>query len=96
MTSFLIDHNGYADLNMRLAQQVSVGQEIINNLNSSLRLIDEAVQGNAAGLWTERQVDWNRTYERIQTQLAMSAQTSRDVHQIFGEGDNRGARIMMG
>ncbi|WP_329791558.1 hypothetical protein V1227_06455 [Lentzea sp. DG1S-22] len=96
MTSFQIDHNGYADLNMRLAQQVSIGQEIITNLNNSLRRIDEAVQGNAASLWNERQLDWNRTYERIQMQLANSLQTSRDVHQIFGEGDSRGARIMMG
>ncbi|MGW5050418.1 WXG100 family type VII secretion target [Actinokineospora sp. NPDC004072] len=95
MTSFDIDHNGYLELNEQLLMHVRSVGDILENLNSALRNIPSAARGQATPVWLEAQQNWTRIYQEMQQKLNASTLSSSNVHEIFQNGDNAGARIML-
>jgi hypothetical protein len=94
MTAFDINHNGYLELNEQLLAHVSSVGTILDTLNTALKHIPNATQGQATPLWQEQQNSWNGIYMEMQNKLNLNTLSSINVHEIFKNGDNAGAQIM--
>jgi len=94
MTAFDINHNGYLEVNEQLLSHVRTVGTILENLNASLKGIGDATRGQATPLWIEQQNQWNGIYVEMQNKLNTQTLSSINVHDIFKEGDVRGAKIM--
>ncbi|WP_434444128.1 WXG100 family type VII secretion target [Lentzea sp. E54] len=95
MSQFDINNNGYLEVNEQLLRHVNNVGEIINEINGALAGISAATDSKATPIWLELQRNWNAAYEEMKTKLNVSTMSSINVHQIFTDGDNAGARIMM-
>jgi hypothetical protein len=96
MTAFDIDHNGYLELNEQLLMHVGSVGTILETLNTALKYIPAATEGQATPLWQEQQNSWNGIYLEMQSKLNLNTLSSINVHEIFQNGDNTGAQIMIG
>lgn len=90
---FAVNHAGYSEANMGLAQQVHNLDTIMEDLNNTLNHIAQASNGRATPLWQEQQSAWNRAYAEMKMQLNSHTQSSFNVAQTFQDGDNNGARL---
>ncbi|MFT7841742.1 hypothetical protein Q5530_36875 [Saccharothrix sp. BKS2] len=95
MTSFDINNNGLTELNEHLYRQVHTVGEILENLNAVMASVPTAVDNKATGVWLELQKEWNNAYTEMTQKLNRNTLASIDVHEIFNNGDNRSATIMM-
>ncbi|WP_447002027.1 WXG100 family type VII secretion target [Saccharothrix isguenensis] len=95
MTAFDIDNNGYLELNEQLLMHVKSVGEILDGLNTVLKGITTATDGKATPLWLDLQTQWSTAYQQMAEKLNINTLSSINVHEIFGNGDNRGARIML-
>lgn len=91
---FRVNHGGYSDANMGLANQVGRMDTIMTDLNSTLSRIGQASGGKATPLWADQQNAWNRSYGEMKSQLSTHTQSSMGVAETFQDGDNHGARAM--
>lgn len=96
MTDFDINHNGYLELNEQLYKHVGSVQQIIDELNTALRNLPEAISGEALMLYQEQQTAWNSHCDGMVSKLNANTLASINVHEIFKGGDNAGTRIMLG
>ncbi|OLR93344.1 hypothetical protein [Actinokineospora bangkokensis] len=94
MTSFDINNNGYLDVNEQLAMHVKTVGQILQDLNGVLKHTAEAIDSKATPLWLEQQTQWNQAYQDMMTQINLGTMSSINVHEIFQNGDNLGAKIM--
>lgn len=95
MDSFDINHDGLLELNEQLWKAVKELQQIVDDLNMSLRNLPEAVKGNAQDLWASDQQTWNTHMQDMNTKLNAETLRSFDVHEIFKEGDLTGTKIFI-
>jgi hypothetical protein len=95
MTSFDVNHNGYLEINEQLYKAVGNLGVIIEDLNSALRNIPAAAWGGAQPIWLEYQTKWNAAYQEMVNQINATTVSSINVHEIFKQGDNRGAQIFI-
>ena len=96
MTAFDINHNGYLDLNEQLYRSVGNLGTILEELNVALRNIPQATWGSAEPIWLEHQKLWDAQYQEMLKRINLTSISSINIHEIFKEGDNRGARIFLG
>ena len=96
MTAFDINHDGYLDLNEQLYRSVGNLGTILEDLNSALRNIPQATWGSAEPIWQENQRVWNTQYQEMLKRINLHSVSSINIHEIFKEGDNQGARIFLG
>ncbi|GAA1982264.1 hypothetical protein [Amycolatopsis minnesotensis] len=94
MSRFDVNHDGYMDVNESLRQCHVATGVILEELNAKLRNISEGFGGKAATVWAPLQADWTKIYQSMQSDFNDSVTRSFNVHEIFKEGDNMGARIM--
>lgn len=95
MTAFDINHDGYLDLNEQLYRHVGTLGTIISDLNSALKNIPDASQGQSTPLWLDYQTKWNAAYEDMTERINLTTTSSVNVHEIFKGGDYTGTRIML-
>ncbi|MBY8852424.1 hypothetical protein [Saccharothrix longispora] len=95
MTSFDINNNGLTELNEHLYRQVHTVGEILDNLNGVMTSVPLAVDNKATQIWLDLQKEWNNAYVEMTQKLNRNTLASMDVQQIFNNGDNRSATIMM-
>ncbi|MBB5152472.1 WXG100 family type VII secretion target [Saccharopolyspora phatthalungensis] len=93
MSDFFVRHSQYSDVNQVLAQAVGFMGSVLEELNTFLKGMGEATQGQAAPLWQEQQVQWNKTYTDMHHRLNTGHKASNEAQQIFQDGDRRGAAI---
>ena len=95
MTSFLINHGGADESAQVFGKAVNDLGTILGDLNQALSRMDQAAQGQASPLWADQQNAWNADYSAMQTNLRSGHKTLLNIHQMFHEGDNNGARLFM-
>lgn len=93
--SFLIDHGAADESAQVFGKAVQDLGTILGDLNGALRNMDQAVQGQASPLWADQQNAWNGDYSAMQTNLGTGHKTLLNIHQLFREGDQNGARLFM-
>ncbi|MGI8306474.1 WXG100 family type VII secretion target [Saccharopolyspora hattusasensis] len=93
MSDFLVNHTNYGDTNNQLAVAVKQMGKIIDDLESFLARTNDAVQGQAAPLWHEQQVQWRGNYAEMQQKLGRVVTASYEVANTFHDGDRRSASI---
>ncbi|GAA4613312.1 WXG100 family type VII secretion target [Saccharopolyspora hordei] len=93
MTAFNVNHAGYSDVNQQLVQAVQTLGTVLDDLNKSLKNIPEASWGEAQPIWLEHQNNWNRSYQAMTERINLTSVSSINIHEIFQNGDNTGARI---
>lgn len=94
MTQFDIRHGEFAAANDALLSAVKEMGNILDGLNEALKRSEQATHGQALPLWQNNQQQWNRAYQDMATQLSSGADASRMIHEVFTDGDNKGAAIM--
>jgi hypothetical protein len=95
MTAFDVNHDGYLDLNEQLYRAVGQLGTILEQLNAALKNIPEASWGQAAPIWLENQQRWNSSYQQMTERINLTSVSSINIHEIFKNGDNAGARIFI-
>lgn len=93
MSDFLVNHANYGDANSQLAAAVKQMGNIIDELEGFLARTNAAVQGQAAPLWQEQQVQWRGNYAEMQQKLGGVVTASNEVANTFHDGDRRSASI---
>lgn len=96
MTDFDINHNGYLELNEQLYKHVTTVRQIIDELNTTLRNLPEAISRDALTLYQQQQTAWNAHCSGMETKLNEHTLASINVHEIFKDGDACGTKIMLG
>ncbi|MGW5648625.1 WXG100 family type VII secretion target [Saccharopolyspora sp. NPDC003752] len=94
MTQFDIRHGEFAAANDALVAAVKEMGAILDNLNEALKRSEAATRGKALPLWQSNQQQWNQAYADMARQLSSGADASRLIHEVFTDGDNKGASIM--
>ncbi|MDA3649897.1 hypothetical protein LZ318_24865 [Saccharopolyspora indica] len=93
MTAFDVNHNGYLEVNEQLLQSVRTLGTILEQLNTGLKNIPEASWGQAQPIWLESQRQWDRSYQQMTERINLTSVSSINIHEIFRNGDQQGARI---
>jgi WXG100 family type VII secretion target len=93
--SFLIDHGAADESAQVFGKAVQDLGTIISDLNQALSHMDQAVQGQASPLWADQQNAWNADYSAMQTNLGVGHKTLINIHDLFHQGDQNGARLFM-
>ena len=96
MTSFSVDHRGFAEVNALMSSAVGQMGTILDDLNRVLKNMGQATQGKAVPLWAEQQTHWNKQYLMMHGRLTSGSNAAGNVANVFDEGDRRGQQIMAG
>jgi uncharacterized protein YukE len=92
--AFKIQNALYTNVNDGLEAELGKMDGIMDDLNSTLSRIDQASEGKATPLWRDQQTSWNNSYEEMKGLLRVHVTSSKNVHETFNDGDNRGVRAM--